>query len=189
MSYDFACFRLPPGADPETIYAEAMEDESDGPLIAETEAAKQRLADLLRAKNPRLEQFAWDYDRVAANHGISVEEARRRYRYIELTDEESGLQITINDRNISITIPYWHKSGQAEPVFEELWTCLKLIEEETGYNTYDPQLEEVLSLEEGRDAIIARYCGVSDNLEQIVLQSQIQERPADQRKRPWWKFW
>jgi hypothetical protein len=110
MSYDFACFRLPPGADIHTIYEEAMEGNANGPL--DPEAAKQHLAELLRARNPRLDQFAMDYEAVAASEGTIVEAVRRRYRNVELTDEDSGLQINIDDWGVSVTIPYWHNPAR-----------------------------------------------------------------------------
>ncbi|HWI62108.1 MAG TPA: hypothetical protein VNT75_09740 [Symbiobacteriaceae bacterium] len=133
-----------------------------------------------------------DYDAVAARRGLSVDEVRRQYRHIELTDEETGAQFTINDWGVSITLPYWHKTGKADSVFAELWACLSVIEATTGYVTYDPQLERVLSLRRDQAEVIRRYVGVSDHLEELVSGQTVAEVPnrlPEAKKRPWWKFW
>lgn len=90
---------------------------------------------------------------------------------------------------MSYDFAYFRLPPGADPVFEDLWSYLEVIQRETGYVTYDPQLEQVVALDGGKDAIIARYCGVSDNLEQLVLEGLSKAEPSGPQKRPWWKFW
>ena len=60
------------------------------------ESRKRKLADLLLTLKPTFREFNIRHDEIAKFEKISVEEARRKYRYIEISG--SGIQFTFFDR-------------------------------------------------------------------------------------------
>src|SRR5262245_32061824 len=156
-----------------------------GPPTAEAEVRKQRLARALIAENPELEPFEFEYGEIARFDGISEEEARVRYRHVELNGPEkgNGIQITLYDDNASITIPYWHQPDAARLVFGEVWGYLRVLRESGGFFVYDPQLDRVVDLDVDVSDVI-RECGrVVAKIPEII------EQGKRESKRPWWKFW
>src|SRR5687767_11392339 len=82
----------------------------------EREELKQRTAAALMAANPQLTVFQMRYEEIAVFEKISMEEARKRYRYVELNGPEggSGIQITLHDNSAAVTVPFWHEGEKAE---------------------------------------------------------------------------
>jgi hypothetical protein len=187
MSYDLHLFRASPGGD-RLAQGRASLDAGEalgvGPRVGEKEQAKQRLAEALIAWNPELALFSFDYDEIAASDGISVEEARDRWRHLELNGPEdgNGIQITLFDDDASVTVPYWHGREEAERVWAEIWDYLRLLSRIGGFDIYDPQLERILDLETDRSDIVAEY------LEGVALVRRVTDEAAG-LNRPWWKFW
>ena len=94
MSYDFALFVI--DGDPTKEYfrfseAGSADDPNPGPVLPRGEAAKRKLVDSLRIKQPLLDEFVFDHDGLAKSHRIDHAEALRRYRHIELNLESVGL--------------------------------------------------------------------------------------------------
>lgn len=188
MSYDFHLVPKASTGDPVARARALLEAQSEeinpGPLVPFKEAKKRQLAGALVQANPRLEPFAFGYEEIAAQYGITEDEARERYRHIELNGPEdgNGIQITISDDTADLTVPYWHQPEAATKVFDEIWTYLGILEREAGFCIYDPQLDKILDLAADRGAVLARYGRVVAQMPQIVAE------PA-QAKKPWWKFW
>ena len=144
MSYDLQLFDIDPRANLEEVL-QAREQE----LVA-------KLRDMLNAQYvlPALhqrmaEELADQYivlDRVDADSG-----------FVELTHEQYGIQISIFDTEIAVTVPYWHQGKKARLVWEEIWRYLTLIEAETGYHTVDPQVGRVLDLSSDLPAVLSAY--------------------------------
>ena len=160
------------------------EDINPGPVVRLKEAKKRQLADVLMKVNPRLEQLAFGYAEIAAQYGITEDEARTRYRHIELNgpDDGNGIQLTISDDTADLTVPYWHQPEAATAVFGEIWTYLKILEREGGFWVYDPQLDKILDLAADQEAVLTRYGRVVAQMPQMVAESSLV-------KKPWWKFW
>ena len=189
MSYDLHLFRSSAGADLErsaTASYEAVEDDMNpGPVNPKLEERKQRIAAALMAENPLLQPFVFDYSEIAQLEQTSTEEARRRWRHIELNgpDDDNGLQITLHDETASLTVPYWHRDGSAAAVWQENWQCLRVLEREGGFRTYDPQLERVLDLA----ADMGRVCEMYG--QGVAFTGSVAGEGGAAPRRPWWKFW
>src|SRR5579863_3739463 len=134
------------------------------------------------AHNPQLKVFQFGYEEIARFEKISIDEARLKYRHLELNGPEggSGIQIMLFDDEASLTVPFWHEEPLG--IFRETARCLEIISREAGYLVFDPQIERVVDPSAGLDDSIASYSAVMD---------RIQEKfPTGKTKpRPWWKFW
>jgi hypothetical protein len=188
MSYDLHLLAKRPGTDllsaARALLAREEEEVDAGPPVPEKEARKARLAEALAKLDPHLAAFEFGYAAIAAQRGITEDEARARYRHIELNGAEdgNGIQITLRDETVEVTVPYWHRPAVAASVFAEVWRYLQLLERDGGFAVYDPQLDRVLDLAVDRPAVLECYGGVVARMPQLAAQAR---RPA----RPWWKFW
>src|SRR5262249_36294380 len=153
MSYDFYLFERRPGIDPLVTARAAQERDTEdidpGPQLPAKEARKKSIATALINANPALEPFPLGFEEIAKSRGISVAEAKEKFRYLELNGPEdgNGIQITLFDDCASLTVPYWHQGEDAKKVFSELWGYLSVIQQAaSGYEIYDPQLDCIINL-------------------------------------------
>lgn len=147
MSYDFVLLKPRDGEDPRVTAQEYSQEFPSTPLDAQKEALKRRVADALINHNPQLEVFEFGYDQIAKLEKISLEEARGKYRHLELNgpeDDGKGIQITLFDDEASVTVPFWHVGSKVEDIFREIWSYLKIIGREAGYVIYDPQIDRII---------------------------------------------
>lgn len=181
MSYDFRLCLPQAGRSREEIATADVEDAGITDPVPAKEERKRCVASALTARNPTLEPFAFGFEEIAKLEKITVEEAQKKYRHIELNgpDGSNGIQITLFDDEASVTVPYWHQGPAARKVFEEIWSYLEIIEREGGLFTYDPQIELVLDLKKDFEAALSCYDRVSRG---------VAERLPSQQKR-WWEFW
>ena len=182
MSYDFRLCLPQAGRSREEIATADEEDLGITDPVPAKEERKQRISAALTARNPALEPFTFGFDEIADLEKITVEEAKKKYRHIEMNGPEgsNGIQITLFDDEASVTVPYWHQGAAARQVFEEIWSYLEIIEREGGFFTYDPQIERVLDLQKDFEASLSCYDRVSRDLA---------EEFAVPQKKPWWRFW
>ncbi len=191
MSYDLYLIRVTPGATSDEVEALALaaaeEDYPTSDPPPETEARNQSLVAALRAVNPALEPFAFDYPEIARSKQISEPEARRRYRHTELNGPENGpgVQITLYDDWASVTLPYWHRGAAADAVWDEVWGYLQVLAERGGFTVYDPQLERPLDLSADRPAAQRMY---SDGVA-FTARTAAEITAGSTARKPWWKFW
>ena len=152
-----------------------------GAFSPAAEARKAHLTQALRSVNPALEPFAFDYAEIARFLNISEEDARLKWRHIELNgpDGGNGIQITLHDETATVTVPYWHHGIAANTVWEEIWTYLTVLKTDGGLDVYDPQLDRILDLSTDLGAVLSTYGGVVGSVDQV----------AAKLKKPWWKFW
>jgi hypothetical protein len=193
MSYDLHFVRVPPGADPRATIEQALEQDEElddldvnpGDPDPAKEARKQAIARALMAADPELTIFPKDYAEIARVLEISESEARVRHRELELNGPEDGpgIQISLYDDTAAITLPYWHDGEAAGQVWRKIFTYLQVLEREGGFRTYDPQLDEVLDLSAGPDALLAQY-GAG-----VQYTRQIAASHGAAPTKPWWKFW
>ena len=187
MSYDLHLFLPLTGTDLlECAVAsqdEAAEESADGPLDTAVEDSKRRVVAALTSALPHFEPFPFDYAEIAKLQGTSEEIARSRFRHVELNGPEDGggIQITVVDRHASITVPYWHSGERALVVFREIWACLAILEREAGFRTYDPQVEQVIRLQDDFNRVLSQYAQGVDFTQRVIQKIS--------RKKPWWKFW
>jgi hypothetical protein len=146
MSYDFSMFTLEPNADlHEAISARAQ-------IKTPTHESKQlsrEIANVLTSKNPTL-----DWQPIAMGNIEGIE--------IDSGGQGNGIQIHLFSNEAGLTIPYWHKAEEAHDVFMEVWSCLKIIRDITGYVIFDPQLDKVIDLEDGFADSLRAYLTVTD---------------------------
>ena len=170
MSYDLYLLRPEAGVDPldtvEKLFSEESEEINPGLPQPEKEKRKRDLADALIKLNPEREVFPFGFKEIAEMEGISKEEARIKYRHLELNGAEdgNGIQITLYDDSASITVPYWHVGEKARGTFKEVWSYLMLLEKEGGFVTYDPQLEKILSLSTDMPAVLEVYESITKTI-------------------------
>jgi len=188
MSYDFHLVPQTTAEDPvEAARAWLERDEHEinpGPPVPEKEERKKRLARLLVESNPELEPFSFGFSEIAKTYNWTEDEARVRFRHVELNGPEdgNGIQITLYDDTADIAVPYWHQPEAAGAVFDEIWRYLTILVEEGGLMVYDPQLDRILDLTSDRDEVLKTYSGVVASMPDIAAN-------ATTRRTPWWKFW
>jgi hypothetical protein len=108
-------------------------------LDAAAEARKRKLADLLLKIKPDFEEFKLRYEEIATFDKISVDEARRKYRYIEINGP--GVQFTVFDHYIALGVYSQIDAEELDPV-------LAALSAEGGFVLFDPQSEVVIDLSE-----------------------------------------
>jgi hypothetical protein len=157
MSYDLSLFQPRPGFDParDSGGSSEFEPRASDPVVEER---KRRIADALIRTNTKLEPFQLRYAEIAKFQGITEEEARRRFRYIELNGPKNGngVQITIFDSHASIHVPFWHTGDKAFATLREVWAYLRAFASQ-GFATFDPQIERVLDLETDFKLVLDSY--------------------------------
>jgi len=166
MSYDFRLCLPQPGRSRKEIATAEAEDVGVTESIPTNEERKQRVARALIARNPALKPFSFGFEEIAKFEKISVQEARKKYRHIELNGAEggNGIQIMLFDDEAAVTVPYWHQDAKAHRVFEEIWSYLGIIQHEGGFFAYDPQIGRVLDQADDFEASLASYQRVSGSV-------------------------
>jgi len=105
MSYDFRlCLPRPGRSAAEIATADAEETGITEPVPA-NEERKRRVAQALIIRNPAFRPFAFGFEEIARFEKISLEEARKKYRHIELNGAEggNGVQIMLFDDEAAVT--------------------------------------------------------------------------------------
>ncbi len=185
MSYDFRLFKRKADEDPLDTARAHSDALPSTPPDPQKEALKRRVADALIARNPELHVFQFDYAAVAKSQKISEDEARIRFRHLELNGPEedcNGIQITLFDDEASVTVPFWHEGDKAADTFREIWSYLEIISRETGYLIHDPQIDRVIDPSAGFDDALTCYSGAMRQIHKTLP-------VGGTERRPWWKFW
>jgi hypothetical protein len=188
MSYDLHLVSKRTGVDPlsvaRSLVAREEQELNPGPPVPEKEARKAQLAAALVRLSPQLSAFEFQFSSIAARQHITEDEARTRYRHIELNGPEggNGIQIILSDDTVEIMIPYWHHTAAAVSVFDDVWRYLALLERDGGFAVYDPQLDRILHLAVDRQAALDCYAGV------MAQMPKTGAHPG-RRAKPWWRFW
>src|SRR5262245_29563631 len=184
MSYDFHLFLPKPGVYPLVTAQTEFDDDDEGgeinpgPPDPGKESRKRAIAAALTKEDPALEVFQFRFEEISKSENITIEEAKVRYRHMELNgpDDGPGIQITLVDDRASLTVPYWHTGEKANAVFAQIWKYLAVIQNVAGYQIYDPQTECIINLSSDRERVTNFYANVATGVTTAM-------------KRPWWKFW
>jgi hypothetical protein len=189
MSYDFHLIRRDSFASYSDWVNRPEEDEetvNPGLPVPAKEEQKQRLAALLMGVNPALQPFEFGFAEIAQMRNISIDEARIRWRHVELNgpDDGNGIQIELFDDSATITVPYWHQGDAAQRVFDEIWSYLVMLQNAGDFSIADPQIDKFLDLATDQPVVVARYTAVVAKVPEILADA---ERRSS--RKPWWKFW
>jgi hypothetical protein len=169
MGYGLGLVKVPPGMDPEEAYrqyseaehnrlAEGGEDVS-GPIDPKKEEFKRHLAEALTARRPSLKLAHPDFQGLARQYSIDAAEARRRFRELELDDEQYSVQVLLFDDTAAISLHYPGPKKCREAI-HIIWDCLEVLEREGGFAAYDAQVGKVLNLETDFPLVLENACGI-----------------------------
>jgi hypothetical protein len=103
------------------------------------ETTKRKLANLLLKMKPDFRAFDIRYDEIAQFEKISVDDARRKYRYIEINGQ--GVQFTFFDHYVAVSV-------YSKIDTQELEAILAALSTEGGFVLFDPQSDEVIDFAE-----------------------------------------
>lgn len=123
VSFDLYFLAREPGQSWEDAM-EGLEEgaEGDRPLDDETLAVWERVKAGLTRVLPHAEEFV---------------SARSR----ELTDDGTGIQVSIFNGELGLRVPYWYTGPDAQRVVGILRAAAAAVEEATGLTAYDPQAD------------------------------------------------
>jgi hypothetical protein len=165
MSYDFILLRREPGQSWDEVL-EANERrvvaKAGRPFGPFARARAERIADRLQAHDPQLERFTSEH-------------------YIELTRPDGpGVQVSLFERELGVTVAYWHTGRAAQAVMGLVWSYLGILEQETGWETYDPQLGRSLDRARDLDAVSGMHADMSARLSVMFSAHQAEPDSPDQ---------
>lgn len=174
MSYDLDLFRPPAHGDALAAARAAYESEDYMPPAPDP-GWRERMGAAAAALAEA------DFSLEAEHAGEGTAEER-----IELNgpEEGTGLQVLIFASAAYVHLPFWHDGADAEDAWEQAWTLLRVLERETGWRTYDPQLDRVLDLDADRAEVLAEYARGVETARALSAAPIIAAQ-----QRPWWKFW
>jgi hypothetical protein len=66
-------------------------------------------------------------------------------QYLELTHDPTGIQLACWSDFAAIHVPYWYAGAEATAVMERAYALARAVEQETGLEGYDPQLDQPLA--------------------------------------------
>ena len=108
MSYDVYCYRaassVPNVAEAEALVEAINSAEEAGDTKPTSSDTKERITVALIEHNPQLEQYKFDYSKIAGSSKISEREARLRYQHVELNppDGDLAIQLTVYDDHVFV---------------------------------------------------------------------------------------
>ena len=183
MSYDIFFVRRDPGQSFEDALErteESYERGDPGPLTEVELEQWERILPHARRILGEIEEFEGDTNR-------------------ELSHPETGLQLSIFPGEISITVPYWHADDDAVAVMEKVYALARAVEDETGLEGYDPQLDEPVR-DSRRPVATATLSDTSEQvdsggfysgatMDKADLNTEQESVRSSPRPRRWWEFW
>jgi hypothetical protein len=141
MSYDLIFLRV----DPAQTWADAL-------------AARDAQFDNDDAEETRpADDEVWARFVAATASILTNAEAVRTDRYCELSDGDTGIQVSLYATSADISVPYWSRGNDAFDIVTKLYAVGLAVEEVTGLPGYDPQVELPLA-EAARQPMLAAAC-------------------------------
>jgi hypothetical protein len=123
---------------------------ADRRLSPAARARAERIADRLQAHDPQLERFT-------SEHCIELDRP-----------DDSGVQVPLFEHELDVTVPYWHTGHAARAVMRLVWSYLAILEQETGWETYDPQLGRSLDRVRDLEVVSGSHGDMSARLPGLV---------------------
>lgn len=174
MSYDFRLFKLSEGVTIEdAVGADEPEEGAPGPrptMLIEG-AEREAVIATIAAFDPTAERF----------QGASCVE-------FTATEGDSGVQVAVYEREISATIPYWHRDEKAREILDGMLHLLGSMSRAAGLIIYDPQLGRALDPGADLDAVLSAYGHTRGAMDETMQDPEAGDGIQPER-RPWWKFW
>jgi hypothetical protein len=95
--------------------------------------------------------------------------------------------VTIHADQASLTIAYWYTGDRARQTIREALGYLAVIEQETGWITFDPQLGRRLDLRGDFNEVVSAYEAGSRCVEELARKRSPSSEgpPAKPELRPW----
>jgi hypothetical protein len=163
--------------DPEADIKEALPEERDRQVT---------IAQALLEVNPRLQPFELDHSAIAEIQGISIDEARLRFDYLQFNtpEDELATSIEIYRNHVAITVPKSYEGEEADKMLSLVQEYARAIHDTAGYFAFDPQTGRIYdpSPEVAQPA-----------KEPVVIPDMAEYTDSDtdpfMPKKPWWKFW
>jgi hypothetical protein len=168
MSYIIDLVRLPANVDPEAAYRQRSREKEEelakhqgdpGPVDPRKQEAKELLARALVTHHPGLRVAQPDFAALARRHGIDISEARRRFRNIELNDEQHSIQIILFDDTAGAAFAFSGAFDECQKAMRLLWSCLETLRSQGGFSAFDSQVGKVLNLDSDFDRVVKTACG------------------------------
>jgi hypothetical protein len=124
-------------------------EEGDRPLSPADRTRLERIADHLQTHDPQLDRFTTE-------------------RHMELTRaDDTGIQVSLYPDQLAVAIAYWHTGPTARAVMQIAWSYLAILEQETGWEIYDPQLGRNLDRVHDLDEVTTGYADMSARLHRM----------------------
>lgn len=155
MSYDLELFEIEAGADLAAV------------LSAREAAFVAKYPDMLNVQYTLPASHKSVAEKLTAQHA-ALQRFDSKNGMIELDHHEHGIQISIFEDAISVTVPYWHSGEVARLVFDEIWRHLTFIESETGYHTVDQQVGHVLDLSSDFSIVLSAYAEATSTIDDTL---------------------
>jgi len=152
----------------EAIEVRAMEKEPwDSPASEAMRSEWNRIADLLLECNPGMSKF-------------------ESTNSLELTDENTGLQVSLYASEADISVPYQHAGDTAQEIMALARKLALILEKETGLVGYDGQLGRRF-LDTPRTSQEAG--ALLSSMSRKIHEEDLQQLSKRETRRPWWMFW
>ncbi len=176
MSYDIYFVRRDPGqsfADALDVTEESYDGGDPGPLgsaeLEQWERITARAGQILDG----IEEFGTENSR-------------------ELADSGTGIQLSMIADEVSITVPNERPEQDAVSLMAKVYALARVVEDETGLEGYDPQLQEPITDPRQRLAPAPPAAPIPPvpTSATVAAPEDAQPAPAEPATgRPWWKFW
>jgi hypothetical protein len=179
MSYDIFFVRRDPGqtlGDALADVEESYEGGDPGPLTAED-----------------LEQWDAVLPVARAILGSTAEITQDDEETRELTDPVSGIGLTLVSGEFQVHVPEHRTAGDGDAaLMSTVYDLARAVEDATGLEGYDPQLEQPISDASDLSPTRRRWADEDDEPEDDAETSDAEQselEPAGRGPRRWWEFW
>lgn len=194
MSYDIFLYKSKIGR-PDEDEADAVIG-ADTDKWAEKEANPQVKLSIVKALteyNPKLQAFDFHYGDIAKLSVKTIDEEKNKFDHIEINTSEGDatLRLIVYNNHVFITVPYCYQGDQANQLFADIRSYIKIIRETAGYFIWDPQTGQVFDPAENNFEGLNNYLNVSEHLEEIINTNNNKSSSIinKEHKKPWWKIW
>jgi hypothetical protein len=161
MGYDFYLIKPSPERD-RTIPIDYFLTEAElnvGEPSPEIEMHKKAFAEVLLRECSSLTRDEPRFDEIAKRENLTLMEAQKRFRQIELRSltPDLGITISIYDELVFVSMAWWEHLEDREKAVTEAWKCLTAIQEISGYEIYDIQRSRRLDISKDRNSVLEVY--------------------------------
>jgi len=110
----------------------------------------------------------------------------------ELADSATGIQLSMIADEVSITVPNERPEQDAVSLMAKVYALARVVEDETGLEGYDPQLQEPITDPRQRIAASTPASPLPPAPASATAAAPQAAQPPPAKpasRRPWWKFW